>query len=84
MLDLFGREYVIDHCVAALKAERQEQNKVMYITDVMRLTLDAVARLGNGNVNIPRYADIIKPPKEEKRTPDEIIDHMKAKIRALG
>lgn len=62
-----------------------DRNKTIYITDVLRLTLEAIVRGNGGNIDIPRYTDLITTPRiEDKRTAEEIVDHFKSKLRAIG
>lgn len=41
---------------------------------------ESAARYAGGVYQKVRWADIVNPPKEETRTADEIIEHMKKKL----
>lgn len=75
---------MIEHVVTAYKESQNEKAFQFYVSDVLRLTLMGVAALGRSNVDIPRYADILDPPKEETRTGKEIIEQMKNKINGIN
>ena len=55
---------------AQIRLNRREEAYRIYITDAIK----SVWRLNK------RYLDIIDPPKEEKRTSEDIINHMRKKI----
>ena len=49
----------------------------VYVTEALRIITGNTAHLSNDGQYISvRFSDIIEPPKEETRTPDEIIDHI--------
>ena len=85
LLDMFGRGYVIDHCISTLKKEKEETLFRYYVTDSLTNIATFVAQLGSGKYEVPRYADMIQPPKEEKeeRTADEIIVSISDKLANL-
>lgn len=56
----------------------------MYITDSLRIIGENTAKYAGGNYIKKRYADIIDPQPEETRTPDEVITHIKKKLRGGG
>lgn len=42
------------------------------------------AKYAGGSYLKARWIDIIRPPKEETRTADEIIEHMKRKLEEVS
>lgn len=56
----------------------------MYVTDVLRLIGENTAKYAGGSYTKDRWSDIINPPKEETRTADEIIDHMKKRLEEVS
>lgn len=68
---------------AILKRDAEAAAYRIYITDVLKNISENTARYAGGSYIKVRYADIINPPKEEKRTADEIIDHMKKKLASV-
>lgn len=78
-----GRGYVIEHCVSTLNAIRKEDNYRVYLTEVLRTISKGVGyeiKLG--------YADLLEKAEngkeEDERTPDEIIDTIKAKAEMIN
>ncbi len=49
----------------------------VYVTDALRIISENTARVVSGNYIKLRFADAIKPQKEETRTSAEVIEHMK-------
>lgn len=67
MLDLFGKGYVIDHCIQAAKNEHKEILFRSYISDLLKAMAES-----NGVVVNYRYAEIILPKAKDNRTGDEV------------
>ena len=79
-MELFGCEYVIDFVISALKQENRRKILEVYITDGIKLISDILHGIyGGGQFNL-RYLDIVEP-KEEKRTAEEIISHIKSLLQ---
>jgi hypothetical protein len=56
----------------------------VYVSDALKCVAENTAKYGGGGYIKQRYADIIHPKPEETRTGDEIIEHMKEKLKRLG
>lgn len=54
-----------------------------YVTEVIRVTCENTANMAKGSYLKARYADIVdpKPEQEETRTGEEVIEHMKKRLR---
>lgn len=50
----------------------------VYVTDALRIIGENTAKFVSGNYIKLRFADAIKPQKEETRTSEEVIEHMKS------
>lgn len=77
-----GRGYVIEHCVSTLTHIRQEENYRVYLTEVLR----AISKGVGYEVKVG-YADILKTKtqqSEPERSPEEIIDAIKAKAELIN
>lgn len=63
--------------------KRQEDREIYeaYITDALKAIAGNTAIYGTGDYLQKRYYDMIKPQKEETRTPDEVVNYMKNKLR---
>lgn len=87
-LELFGKGYVIEHCIAFFKRQIKEQNYQIYVTDALRAIVNNTAEMFGGISMRMRYADLVEdiskgPATEETRTPEQIINHIKDKLKAL-
>ena len=56
----------------------------IYVTDCLKLMSENTARYAGGSNVSVRYYDLIKKPVVETRTSEEIIDGIKAKLKAMG
>ena len=79
MPHLSVRAYLAALPAAVLQREKDEAYKV-YVTDTLRIIGENTAKYAGGGYIKARYAEIINPKPEEKRTGSEIIHHMKKKI----
>lgn len=57
---------------------------MVYATDALRIIGENTAKYAGGSYMKVRWADIIDPPKEDARTADEIIEHMKEKLKEVS
>ena len=76
MLEVFGRGYVVEHCISAFKNQEEEQIYKIYVTD----TLKAISE---GKHLTDRYYDYIKPKKWETRSADEIKVSILNKLKEM-
>ena len=64
---MFGRTYVLEHCVKSIREEAEFKAFKVYVTDLLK----PIAEFCGAEVNY-RYADIISMEKKDTRTGDEI------------
>ena len=83
MLELIGIGYVIEHYIAYFKKEQIEKTYQLYITDALKMIAENTAKQSGGSYITTRYADLIAPGVEEKRTANEVIVDLKEKLRRL-
>jgi hypothetical protein len=74
---------VIDHCVSALKSKRDDELFRVYVTDALKSIAGNTARFNGGTEMNTRFKDILDPPEEDDRTPDEIICSISEKLKRL-
>lgn len=55
-----------------------------YVTDVLKNINESVANTMSGKYMQARFYDILNPPKEETRTAEEIIQHIKDGLDKIG
>ena len=67
-----------------LKANEYEKTYREYVAENLRLIGENTAAKVNGSYIKKRYSEIINPPPEETRTPEEVIEHMKNKLHGLS
>ena len=74
--------------LSALPAVMMEQTREtaykMYVAEALRIITENTARYAGGSYMKQRYADIIDPKPEEKRTKGEIVDMIKNKLAEIG
>lgn len=73
MLEVFGRGYVIEHCISSFYKYTEEHSYRIYVTDVLRSL--------NGNKELPRYYDYINIKKEKEKSAKEVKDKIRGKFR---
>ena len=73
MLEVFGRGYVIEHCISSFYKYAEEHTYRVYVTDVLRSL--------NGNQQLPRYYDIINANKEPAKSAEEVKEKIRGKFR---
>lgn len=75
-------------CIAALPAvlKRDEHAEAyrVYVTDALKIICENTARYADGSCIGMRYIDLINPKPEDTRTGDDVIEHMKLKLRTIG
>ena len=54
-----------------------------YVTDILRSISENTAKYGGGSYVRVRFADIINPTPEDNRSSEEIVDHIRCKLREL-
>lgn len=86
MLGLFGRGYVIDHCVSLLRKKSEEKAYRYYVTDSLRAIANVLYKSngGDGLMIDLRYFDVVNQKKEaeETKTADEIIYSFQKRLGA--
>ena len=70
LLDVLGRGYVVEHCIAAFNSMQEERLYRIYVTDSLKALIKADKR----------YYDFIDRKPVKKRTYDEIMDEVWGKI----
>ena len=85
-MDLFGRGYVLDHCMSTLDFLNKEEAYRNYITDALRYIVNNTAGQEQRTQLKASYMDIINPKSREddikdvqeaEKKSEEIINHIK-------
>lgn len=80
LLDLFGRGYVVEHCVSTLNSLRAQEAYQMYTAELLRGIANS---LGIQVSSYTEFLEQLKPKKEETRTSEEVVDSIREKARKL-
>jgi len=67
---MLGCGYVIDHCIAALKAERNVEAYRYYMSDCLMIIVNG---LSSKQVIKKRLYDILHPAPVDERSAEEIV-----------
>ena len=79
MLELFGRGYVIEHCISSFKNKKQVEALTIYVTDCLYTIANGI--YGGGNKAIKdRFCNLTKEEVEPKESEDDIINRIKQKL----
>ena len=70
---MFGRGYVIEHCISSFQKYHEEKAFRIYVTDLLR----ALARQDK----IPRYYDLIKIDKAPQKSAKEVKEKIRGKFK---
>lgn len=70
------------YVMARYESEQRELAYRIYISDALRTISENAAKIGGGGYMKVRFADIIMPRPEDDRTSDEIISHIRDKLRS--
>ena len=92
LLELYGREYVIEHCTSVYLKRREDRLYKVYITDVLKAIAEntthyqgAEEMFDYGSSISMRWIDVIEPQEEVKETDDrsctDIVDDIWERIR---
>lgn len=81
MLELFGRGYVVEHCISAFNEKQKEETYRLYVTEILRGIGKQVGV--SFSMSYTELIESMKPQKEETRTADEVIDDIKEKARKI-
>lgn len=73
MLEIFGRGYVIEHCISSFYKEQEQMTYRVYITDLLRYM--------SGNKKAPRFYELIRPDKKPQKTAKEVKEKIRGKFR---
>ena len=80
MLDLLGKGYVVDHCIAFLRKRRRQEELEYYITDTLMYIAQNTANISGGKVPKKRFYEVMNQKPEETRTAQDIINNIKHKL----
>ena len=68
---MYGRAYVIEHCVETYTRMMEERQYRAYLTDALMIIAENTAKFARGRYLTQRWVDRFKPV--DNRTGDEIV-----------
>ena len=81
LMDILGKGYIIQHCVAFLKNKAVYKAYQICVTDALKVIAENTAHANGGLTLNMRFADVISDEQPEERTEEEIINNLKEKLR---
>jgi hypothetical protein len=73
LIELLGRGYIVEHCIASYNRRTEERMYRIYMTDILNALNTNFAKYFGGSMYKERYADWIDTaPKEKEKSGDEI------------
>ena len=64
--------------MARFRQQKREEQYQIYLTEALRSLNDGI-----GKYELLRYYDIIKPKKEDKRTAEQVVNHISEKLARM-
>lgn len=74
----------IQYLKARIKRRHEQVVFRAYVSEGVRLAANNVANAFGGSTLSCSFASLLEGPKHETRTAEEIISHMKGKLREIG
>lgn len=86
MVELLGRQYVLDFCLSERSAINREKAYRVYMSDVLKVLAEGFYAAHGGKLDLPRLYDQLYGQKEpqETRTEAELVADVKRKLLAGG
>ena len=76
----------MEHCVAAFLKKQNDKLYQVYITDTLKMIAENTSNFAGGKAPGIRWIDAMndmEKPKEEEKTAEEVIDHIKEKLAKM-
>ena len=77
-------EYISQHVRQTYIQEQKEAAWRLYVAETLRCVSESSARYAGGPYMPRKWADIVSPPPEEKRTPEEVVAYMMKRLKEAG
>lgn len=69
---MFGRYYVIEHCLSEWRKKTEKQTYQIYVADTLQTISENTSILARGKYVAKQYSEIIHPKPKDTRTGAEI------------
>ena len=78
---MFGWGYVKNFCISLFLKEQEEKAVKIYYAECLRIISENTAKLGGGSYIKAKLQDILDPKPADNRTPDDIIEGIRNKLK---
>lgn len=82
MLDVLGKSYVIDYCIAFFARRQKEQDFRDYVGNALYVIAQNTANMFGGSHMAVKYTDLYK--LQDKRSAEQVIGCIKDKLKRMG
>lgn len=82
MLDVFGKSYVIDSCIAFFTRRKKEQDFRDYVGNALYVIAQNTSNMFGGSHMAIKYTDLYKP--QDERSAEQVIGGIKDKLKRMG
>lgn len=77
-------EYISEHVRQEFSKEQKDAAWRLYVAETLRCISESSAKYAGGPYMPVKWADILNPPQEETRTPEEVVEYMKNRLKEVG
>lgn len=71
-MELFGKGYVIEHCIAFSRTRQENRLYRAYVTDLLRVQAEILAAYTGAEINAKDFKEVVGWVKRDERSGDEI------------
>ena len=82
MLDVLGKSYVIDYCIAFFTRQQKEQDFRDYVGNSLYVIAQNTSNMFGGSHMAVKYTDLYKP--QDKRSAEQVIGNIRNKLKIMG
>ncbi len=82
MLDVLGKSYVIDYCIAFFARKQKEQDFRDYVGNALYVIAQNTANMFGGSHMAIKYTDLYK--KVEEVSAEQVIGNIRNKLTIMG
>lgn len=75
---------MIEHCAMVEEERAKDRAYRLYVADTMYFINGSISNFLGGQMMRNRLGELLKPQKEETRTPEEIISHISDKLNNMA
>lgn len=72
---------MINECIRLYNREQEEKATWIYVAECLRTMTEHTAKYFGGNYIRTKLTDILDPKPQDERSAEEIIEHIKSKLR---